>query len=87
MKAKQIMFWLWTVLLILGFIGEATTLQLAPVVGIVFILAAEIWAEKKLFVAAMVLSIIMATINFYVLSWIDVAFWIATIVVFTKNQK
>lgn len=87
MKAKQIMFWLWTVLLILGLIGEITALQLAPVAGIAIILAFEIWAGKKLFVAAMVLSIIMATINFYVLSWIDIALWIATIVVFTKNQK
>ena len=85
MIAKQIMFWLWAILAIFGIIGEITLLQFLPIAGILVILAAEIWANKKLFVPAMVLSISMAFLNLLALSWIDVVFWTATIAIFVKK--
>jgi hypothetical protein len=86
MIAIQVMFWLWTILAVFAVIGGVTLLQFLPVAGIITILAVYIWAGKKLIVTGIVLSILMTLANFLVASWIDIMFWVATLIILIKNR-
>lgn len=83
MTAKKIMFWLWIMLAILSAIGGATSLQFLPVVGILAILATEIWMGKNLQVLAVVFCITMAIINLSILAYFDLIAWVITAIVFS----
>jgi len=85
MIAIQVMFWLWIILSIFAVFGGVTLLQLLPIAGIIYILSVYIWTGKKLLVVGLVLSILMALANLLIFSWIDVVFWVATIVVLTRK--
>lgn len=86
--AKKIMFWLWLVLGILCIFGGVTVPQFVPIVGIIAILWAEIWAGKQLFVLTVVFSILMIIVNTFVtFSLIDALMWLATTLVFVFSQK
>jgi hypothetical protein len=82
----QVMFWLWTILAVFAVIGGVTLLQFLPVAGIITILAVYIWAGKKLTVTGLVLSIVMILANLIVASWIDILFWVATLIILIKNR-
>jgi hypothetical protein len=86
--AKKVMFWLWIVVGVLCIFGEITVFQLLPIIGIIAIFWAEIWAGKNLFVLAVVFSILMIIINTFVtFSLIDGLMWLATTLVFVFSEK
>lgn len=86
MIAIQVMFWLWTILTIFAVIGGVTLLQILPIAGIIYVLSVYIWAGKKLTVTGIVLSIVMILANIIVASWLDILFWVATLIILIKNR-
>lgn len=82
---KKVVFILGIVLTILAAIAEATTLQLLPLVVVLFLMGLNIYGKKDLRVWILVISILMSILNaFVIFSAIDIIYWLLVVVAFAR---
>ena len=77
---KKVMMWVTIAFILLAIVGEATILQLSPMVIAALMLYLSVFKGKKLKEGIVTLSVIMFLINVGEESAIDVFYWAAVAV-------
>jgi len=82
---KKVMIWITVIIVVIGAVGEAiTALQTLPFIGY-WALALVSFSGRKVAVPMLILSGIMAVINFLIPSFTDVVLWVAVFALYIND--